>query len=158
MVLSSLSAYVGTLFLSKKLGLEIDWMPFFTSLPQGDYEWWKIILCTLVLGFSSGYIARFFRFYQESLVEIFRNRIFLRAVAGGAVLTLIHLLHRSSHGAPMVELTALLSTERSTGSQIIYALSKGLSLASVLAGFGRLGFSPRSSCLALPWELFFWVV
>lgn len=143
MVLSSLSAYIGTLFISKKLDLEMDWTPFFTALPQGNYEWFQILLCVVILGFSSGYLARFFRFYQESLVEIFRNKIFLRAIAGGAVLTLIHLLHRSSHGAPMVELTALLSTERGIGSQIIYALSKGLALATVLAGFGTVGiFTP----------------
>lgn len=143
MVLSSLTAYMGTLFLSKKLGLEIEWAPFFQALPQGEYEWWKIGLCTLVLGLIGGNLARFFRFYQESLVEIFRNRIALRAVAGGAVITLIHLLHRSSHGAPMVELTSLLSTERGFGAQFIYALAKGLSLATVLAGFGTVGiFTP----------------
>ncbi len=138
-VVSSITAYIGTLFLSHKLGLEADWVSFFKVAPFGDYQWPTMALIGVAAGLLAAILIRFFRYFQESLVDIFKNQIWARALAGGVILILVQALYPIGRGVPTVELTTLLTGERASSQLMIYLLSELLVLATLLSAFGTVG-------------------
>jgi len=139
-IVSSISAYIGTLFLARKLGLETEWIAFFRAAPVGEYEWLKMGAIAVAGGLSSWGVIRFIRYYQENLVDLFKHQVWVRTIAGGAILVVVQLLYPLGHGTPMVEITSLLmDTSRAPAQLMIYLICKLLVLATVLASFGTVG-------------------
>lgn len=138
-ILSSVSAYAGTLFISKRLGLETEWLPYFQSIPAGDYSWPMIVLVGGLGGIASFLLIRGLRWFQEGIVDLFRNRIWLRSVLGGGLLATILSLQPQIQGSPMVSLTSLVMNARSIDAQASFFLAKVLMLAVVVACFGTIG-------------------
>lgn len=138
-IVSAISAYIGTLFIARRLNLETEWLVFFKAAPTGSYLWPWIIGLGVVGGLLSFVVVRFLRYYQESLVDLLKNQVWVRAIAGGAVLVLVQVLYPIGRSTPMVELTSLLMDSREIPQLAIYLLSKLLVLATVLAAFGTVG-------------------
>jgi H+/Cl- antiporter ClcA len=138
-VISSITAYIGTLFISHKLGLESDWVSFFKVAPFGRYEWVQMLALGVCGGIAGAILIRFFRYFQESLVDIFKNQIWARAIAGGIILIFVQMLYPIGRGVPSVELTSLLTGERAPSQLMIYLLSELLVLATILSAFGTVG-------------------
>lgn len=138
-ILSAISAYAGTLFISKRLDLEMEWLPYFQSAPQGDYHWFSIAAVGALGGVLAFLLIRGLRWFQEGVVALFRNRIWARPVLGGALLATILTLHTPVQGLPMVSLTSLMMTARTIDAQAAFFLAKLLMLAAVVGCFGTIG-------------------
>ncbi len=82
---------------------------------------------------------RFFRFTQDSLIDLFQRQGWMRILAGGVLLFFIAVIYKGSHFSAPAILDHLLWARRS-GSEVIFLfLIQCLALAAVLAGFGTLG-------------------
>lgn len=138
-ILSAVSAYAGTLFIAKKTGLETEWVPYFEALPAGDYSWPTIVAVGIVGGIVAVLLIRGLRWFQEGVVDLFRNRIWARPVLGGGILASVVSLYPQVLGAPLVSLTNLTMNLRTVDTQASFLLAKILMLATVLACFGTIG-------------------
>ncbi len=138
-ILSAVSAYAGTLFISKKFGFESEWLGFFQAAPQGDYNWFLIFAVGAIGGVLSFLVIRGLRWFQESVVAIFKNMMWARSLLGATLLSLILVLHAPLHGSPIVSMTSLMMTVRTMDIQAAYFLAKVLSLATVVGCFGTIG-------------------
>ncbi len=138
-ILSAVSAYVGTVFIAKELRLESEWIPYFHSLPVGHYAWPTILAVGILGGGMAVLLIRGMRWFQEGVVDLFRNRIWARPFLGGAILASILKLYPQVGGSPMVSLTALSMNVRTIDGHAAFLLAKILMLATVLACFGTIG-------------------
>ncbi len=138
-ILASIFGYAGTLFISQKFALELEWVPYFQSLPAGEYRWALVPVVGVLGGVVAFLLVRGLRWFQEGVVDLFRNRIAARPLLGGAILAAVLALHPQIQGAPLVSLTALTMTARSIDTQAAFFLAKVLMLATVLGCFGTIG-------------------
>jgi H+/Cl- antiporter ClcA len=138
-ILSAIFGYAGTLFISHKLALEMEWVPYFQSLPVGEYRWWLIPVMGAAGGVLSFLLIRGLRWFQESVVDLFRNHMGARPLLGGAILAAVLALHPQVQGAPFVSLTSLTMTAHSIDTQAAFFLAKVLMLAAVVGCFGTVG-------------------
>jgi H+/Cl- antiporter ClcA len=138
-ILSALSAYAGTLFISKRLDLELEWLPYFEGLELGDYSWPWIVAIGVLGGVVSFLLIRGLRWFQEGVVDLFRNAIWARSILGGGLLASVLALQPQVQGSPMVSLTSLVMSVRSIDAQASFFLAKVLMLAAVVGCFGTIG-------------------
>jgi CIC family chloride channel protein len=138
-ILASVSAYAGTLFISKRMGLETEWMPYFQALPPGEFSWFWILVVGAAGGILSFLLIRGVRWFQENAVELFRNRIWARPMLGGALLAAIVAVYPGAQGSPMVSLTSLAMSPKAMDTHAAFFLAKVLMLATVVGCFGTIG-------------------
>lgn len=138
-ILAAIFGYAGSLFISQTLSLELEWVPYFQSLPAGEFRWLLIPVVGALGGVIAFLLIRGLRWFQESVVDLFRNRISARPLLGGAILAAVLALHPQIQGAPLVSLTALTMTAKSIDTQAAFFLAKALMLAAVLGCFGTIG-------------------
>ncbi len=138
-ILASVSAYAGTLFISKRLDLEMEWLPYFQSSPQGNFNWFLILAVGALGGVLAFLLIRGLRWFQESVVGLFRNLIWARSILGGLLLGAVLYFHAPVQGAPMVSLTSLMMTARTIDAQAAFFLAKILMLAVAVGCFGTIG-------------------
>lgn len=138
-ILSAVSAYAGILFISGRLNLEMEWLPYFQSAPQGNYNWFLIAVVGALGGVVAFLLIRGLRWFQESVVRLFKERIWARSILGGVLLAAVLKLHAPVQGSPMVSLTSLMMTARTIDAQAAFFLAKTLMLAVVVGCFGTVG-------------------
>ena len=138
-ILSAVSGYAGALFISQKLSLELEWIPYFQSLPAGEFRWALVPVVGALGGVLAFLLVRGLRWFQESVVDLFRDRIAFRPLLGALILSAVLALHPQIQGAPLVSLTALTMTAHSIDTQAAFFLAKVLMLATVLGCFGTIG-------------------
>ena len=138
-ILSAISGYAGALFISQKFSLELEWIPYFQSLPAGEFRWVLLPFVGALGGVLAFLLIRGMRWFQESVVDLFRNRIAARPILGGVILAAVLALHPQIQGPPLVSLTALTMTARTIDTQAAFFLAKVLMLATVVGCFGTIG-------------------
>lgn len=138
-ILSAVSAYASVLFISGRLNLESEWLPYFQAAPLGTYNWFAIAGVGALGGVLAFLLIRGLRWFQESAVSLFKNRIWARSILGGALLAAVLKLHTPIQGSPMVSLTSLMMTVKSIDGQAAFFLAKTLMLAIVVGCFGTVG-------------------
>lgn len=138
-ILSAVSAYAGTLFISNRLDLEMEWVPYFQSAPLGQFNWFAILAVGVLGGILAFLLIRGLRWFQEGVVGLFRNNIWARPILGGGLLAAVLGLHPAAQGSPMVSLTSLMMNVRTMDAQSAFFLAKVLMLATVVACFGTIG-------------------
>jgi CIC family chloride channel protein len=138
-ILSAIFGYAGSLFISQKLSLELEWVPYFQSLPVGEYRWFLIPVVGAIGGVLAFLLIRGLRWFQEGVVDLFRNRIAARPLLGGAIIAAVLALRPQVQGPPLVSLTALTMTAHSIDAQAAFFLAKVLLLAAVVGCFGTIG-------------------
>jgi len=138
-ILSAVSAYAGTLYISNRLDLQTEWVPYFQSAAQGQYNWFAIAATGVLGGILAFLLIRGLRWFQEGVVALFRNKIWARPILGGGLLAAVVGLHPPVQGSPMVSLTSLMMSIRSMDAQAAFFLAKILMLATVVACFGTIG-------------------
>jgi len=138
-ILSAIFGYAGTLFISQKFSLELEWIPYFQSLPAGEYRWFLIPIVGVLGGILAFLIIRGLRWFQEGVVGLFKNNMAARPMLGAFILGAVLWLHPQIQGAPLVSLTALTMTAKSIDTQAAFFLAKILMLAAVVGCFGTIG-------------------
>jgi CIC family chloride channel protein len=138
-ILSAIFGYAGSLFISQKFSLELEWVPYFQSLPAGEFRWFLIPVVGVIGGIVAFLLIRGLRWFQESVVELFKNNIAARPLLGSGILAAVLALHPQIQGAPLVSLTALTMTARTIDTQAAFFLAKVLMLAAVVGCFGTIG-------------------
>lgn len=138
-ILSAIFGYAGSLFISQKFALELEWVPYFQSLPAGEHRWLLVPVVGAIGGAAAFLLIRGLRWFQEGVVDLFRNRMPARPLLGAGILASALALHPQSQGAPLVSLTSLAMTARSIDTQAAFLLAKVLMLAAVVGCFGTVG-------------------
>ncbi len=138
-ILSAIFGYAGSLFISQHFALELEWVPYFQSLPAGEFRWALIPVVGALGGVVAFLLIRGMRWFQESVVVLFRNHLAARPILGGGILAAVLALHPQIQGAPLVSLTALTMTARTFDTQAAFFLAKALMLATVVGCFGTIG-------------------
>jgi H+/Cl- antiporter ClcA len=140
-VIGSLIAFLAARLFKSVLGLTpLDFSGPLSGLRFLDARAW---LGALIVGVGAGVlcagIVRFFRYAQDSLLDLFQTQAWMRTLCAGVLLFLVILTYRSGHVQASALLEQVLSMQR-TPSEAWLLLAMGtLSLAVVLAGFGTVG-------------------
>lgn len=104
---------------------------------------WRAWLGAAVIGAAAGVMAallvRFFRYAQESLLDLFQTQTWMRVLAAGVLLFLVILTFRSMHEPSITLLEQVLWGQRGLPAVGLLFATGVLSLAVVLAGFGTVG-------------------
>lgn len=153
LALGSLIAFVGSRALRGALGL--DTLDFSGALADIEFLDVRVWLGVLIVGVAAGImgagLSRFFRYAQESLLDLFQTQTWPRILCAGVLLFLVIITVQGAHAPPQRLFEQALSAQAgSTGALWLIFFAGALSLAMVLAGFGTIGlFWPALSLGAL---------
>ncbi|MGK5084148.1 chloride channel protein [Bdellovibrionota bacterium FG-1] len=148
-VISALSAFLTGKYLSSWVGFH------FPSIAGAFYDvdlvslpaFLSAAVSAAVIGVAAGILGsgliRTFRYTQESLLDLFQTQTWMRILASGVLLFMVVLTFRSGHAPYLTLLEQVMSNQRGLSETWFLLVSRSLSLAIILAGFGSLGiFSP----------------
>jgi H+/Cl- antiporter ClcA len=102
-------------------------------------EWLGILAIGGFGGFAGAGSIRFIRYTQDSLLEIFRTRTWIRTLAGGIMLFLVAMVYRSGQDSASYLLEQVLWSRRGTQEVALLFCVHLLSLSLVLSAFGTAG-------------------
>ena len=140
-VLGALTAYAGGRVLRGQLGIGF---PDFAGAVSGvrfadPRAWTGAAVVGVAAGLVGAGLVRFFRYAQDSLLDLFQTRAWTRTLCAGVLLFLVVLTYRTAH-APSAGLFEQAIWGRHSATQTWLLFSAGaLSLSMVLAGFGTAG-------------------
>jgi H+/Cl- antiporter ClcA len=153
LALGSLVAFAAAQGLRHWMGLELpDIASSVAGLGAADPRAWVgAVAVGLAAGVAGAGLSRFFRYAQDSLLDLFRTQAWMRILCAGVMLFLVVLAVQGAHqpapawlaqaasgmaaqAAPGVAGTAL-----GAGALALVFVATAFSLAMVLAGFGTIG-------------------
>ncbi len=143
-VTAALAAFFGVRVLSRAFPQITGGFPDLSIASVGisvfDYRVWCVALAVgVTAGALSAGVIYFFRYTQESLVDLFRTQSWMRMLTTGVLLFLIVIIFPPSQEMParLIE-QAFQGTESASATGLMFCTRLVL-LALVLAGFGTMG-------------------
>jgi H+/Cl- antiporter ClcA len=118
---------------------------FGTGIPAWN-AWVAAVAVGLAAGVVGTVLIRFFRYAQESLMDLFQTQTWMRTLGAGVLLFLVLLVFHPGHVAPSLIFVRMLQGQGSAVDSALLFGSLTLSFSMMLAGFGTLGvFAPLAA-------------
>lgn len=102
-------------------------------------EWLTILGIAILAGLVCVLLIRFFRYTQESLLDLFQTQTWMRVMAGGVLLFLVIYTNKDAHLPVWTLLEQVLWSKRAVSEVSFLFISQLLSLALVVSAFGTIG-------------------
>lgn len=102
-------------------------------------EWIGIIVIGIGAGVFGALLIRFIRYSEESLLDLFKDRNWMRILFGGILLFVVATLYRGGYAPSWSLLEQLLWLRRPPSDASILFFSKALLLTLILSSFGSIG-------------------
>jgi H+/Cl- antiporter ClcA len=140
--LGSLIAFLGARGLRGSLGLDApDFSGAISGLSLADSRLWMgVLVVGVAAGLMGAALSKFFRYAQESLLDLFQTQTWTRILCAGVLLFLVVLAIQGAHAPPERWFERALAAQVGGLAPLWMVFLAGvLSLAMVLAGFGTIG-------------------
>ena len=139
--LGALAAFVMGRVLRGALGVNL---PDFSGAAAGagfvdPRAWLGAVIVGITAGMVCAGLVRFFRYTQDSLLDLFQTRAWTRTLCAGVLLFLLVLAYRMAHVPAAGLFEQALWARHSTPESVMLFSAGVLSLSIVLAGFGTVG-------------------